>query len=86
MKNIHHHLILIIAADLLASCAPVQAGWFSGNDERDTQLAETTRQLESQRSTTDQWELIAGVFGVGCVLLFVIGTALGAKTRHASRA
>ena len=83
--KMHHHLILITAC-LLASCAPVQADWFSGTDERDIRLAETARELESQRSTTDQWELLAGIFGVGCVLLFVIGTALGSKSRHASLA
>lgn len=84
--KMHRHLIHLMTACLLASCAPVQAGWFTGTDERDIRLAETERELESQRSTTDQWELLAGIFGVGCVLLFVIGTALGSKTRHASRA
>ena len=82
--KIPHHLILLIIALMLSACAPVHAGWLSGTDEPN-RLAETESQLQSQRSSTDQWQLVAGIFGVGCVLLFVIGTALGSKTRHATR-
>lgn len=82
--KIHHHLLLIITAFALAACAPTEAGWLSGGNDL-PRLAETERLLDSQRAATDQWEFIAAVFGMGCVLLFVVGTALGTKTRHASR-
>lgn len=80
--KIHHHLITIITAFLLCCCNPARADWLSGGGKQEEQIAKIERELESQRGFTDQWEVIAGVLGVGCVLLLVIGTALGSKTRH----
>jgi hypothetical protein len=84
--KVHHRFILIITAIVLSACSPVEAGWLSGSGDSE-RLARTETELQSQRSSTDQWQIVAGLFGVGCVLLFVIGTALGTRTRsrHASR-
>lgn len=83
-KLITRCIILI----LLAMAIPkAQAGWFNNNEtekELQQELAQTEEQLLQQRKATDQWEIIAGALAVACILLFVIGTALGAKTRHES--
>jgi hypothetical protein len=81
--KLKHTLFLL----LLAAASPkAQAGWFNNETEKELQreLVQTEEQLLQQRKATDQWEIIAGTLGVGCILLFVIGTAIGAKTRHAS--
>ena len=82
MKLKHTLFILFLAS----ACPKAQAGWFSNETEKELQkeLVQTEEQLLQQRKATDQWEIIAGVLGVGCILLFVFGTAIGAKTRHAS--
>ncbi|OAI56743.1 hypothetical protein AYO49_00510 [Verrucomicrobiaceae bacterium SCGC AG-212-N21] len=84
--KIQHHVILILTALTLSGCTPVRAGWFNSGDEQ-RRLVETENQLLSQRASTDGWQIIAGLFGMGCVLLFVFGTALGTRTRtrHAPR-
>ncbi len=82
-------LPLLLCLSVLVYLPQAQAGWFNTTSEeqlhQSQKLQQTENQLLSQRQTTDQWEAIAAFLAVGCVLLFVIGTALGAKTRrHAS--
>ena len=76
------YLILIL---LLVSPA-AHAHWFSKAPdpipEYKEKIASLENQLSAQRSTTDHWQIASGSLGIGCVLLLVIGTALGAKTRH----
>jgi hypothetical protein len=75
------HIPLFICI-LLASCS-AEAGWFGSNDgELKEKIAILDGQLSEQRKTSDQWKAFTGALGVGCVLLFVIGTSLGARTRH----
>lgn len=79
------HLILLIC--LQFAVQPLQAGWFF-NDPPDytpeykAKIAALEGHLLEQRKTTDRWEIATGSFALGGVLLFVIGTALGAKTRQ----
>ena len=71
---------------LIASAPAAQAGWFNNSQkEHQEKLLLMEQRLEEQRQTTSQWEVIAGSLAVACVFLFVVGTALGAKTRHASK-
>lgn len=73
--------ILILTCILLASCS--DAGWSSQDtSELEEQIATLDGQLSEQRETSDQWKAFTATLGIGCVLLFVIGTSLGAKTRH----
>lgn len=82
MKAFNHILLLLIAA------APLQAGWFFPDPPPDrspeyrARISSLEEQLSEQHATTDRWETATGLCAVGCVLLFVIGTALGAKTRQ----
>ena len=75
------YLILIL---LLVSPA-AHANWFSWSSdpipEYKEKITSLETQLSAQRSTTDHWQIASGSLGIGCVLLLVIGTALGAQTR-----
>src|SRR5436190_817614 len=82
--KIKHYFLLIMTTLALAACSPHDVSWFGKSDEK-KKLAETERLLAAQRGTIHQWELVAGSLGLGCVLLFLIGTALGSRTRHAAR-
>src|SRR6187402_580685 len=75
------HLLIILCLLLLSPAA--QAGWFSKDETPDYKQKISTLefQLIGQRKTSDQWILVSGILGIGCVLIFVIGTALGARTR-----
>ena len=70
-------ITLIITLLLLIQTA--QARWF-GNDQTQ-QLQQTQAQLEQQRSKTGAVEIVAGIFAIGCIVLFIIGTAIGSKAR-----
>jgi hypothetical protein len=79
--------ILTLITLLLLASPPAHAGWFSWGPEPDptTEYRKKIVSLENQMSvqsrTMNQWQIAAGSLGIGCVLLLVIGTALGAKTR-----
>ena len=46
------------------------------------QLQQAQQQLVQQQTSTGNWQLVAGVLAVGCILLFVVGAMLGSKTRR----
>jgi hypothetical protein len=82
-------LILLLACLLLSPAA--HAGWFFKDPpppppdlgpEYRSKISRLEEQMSEQRATTHRWEIAAGTLALGCVLLFVIGTALGAKTRQ----
>ncbi len=73
-------LITLIIACIVLSTASVHAGWFGGNEQQ--RLQETQRQLDSQRRETGGWQVVAGLFAIGSVLLFTIGTAIGSHVRR----
>ena len=50
--------------------------------EAQAHSAQLQQQLSQQQSKTEKWQIATGSFAVGCVLLFGIGTALGAKARR----
>ncbi|MFO1483448.1 MAG: hypothetical protein U1F71_08835 [Verrucomicrobiaceae bacterium] len=62
----------------------VNAGWFDDSEQK-LRLQETEQQLNVQRQTTENWRLVSFSLGIGCVLLFTIGTAIGAKARYDAR-
>lgn len=83
------HLITILL--LLFAVAPLHAGWFFDDPpppppdlgpEYRAKITKLEEQISEQHATTYRWEVATGTLALGCVLLFVIGTALGAKTRQ----
>jgi len=78
------HLILIIC---LLCCTPAaNAFWpFSSAPDPIPEYKEKIVTLESdlseQSTLTNRWQLVAGSLGIGCVILLIIGTSLGATTR-----
>ena len=81
------HLILITS--LMILFAPnMHAGWFFDDPPPDlgpeyrAKIVRLEDRLSEQHAVTTRWEIATGTLAVGCVLLFVIGTALGAKTRQ----
>ena len=86
---IQHMKHLILLACLLLSQA-AHAGWFFKDPppppdlgpEYRAKITKLEEQISEQHATTTRWEVATGTLALGCVLLFVIGTALGAKTRQ----
>jgi hypothetical protein len=81
MKN----LILLIIGLLLFSPA-AKAGWFSQDPDPLAQAQEKIVVLENtvatQTTTMNRWQIATGSLAIGCVILLIIGAALGAKTRQ----
>lgn len=76
-------ITLIITLLLLIQTA--QAGWFGSDEKIQQQLQATQAQLEQQRSRTGTVEVVAGIFAIGCIVLFIIGTAIGSKARREAK-
>lgn len=79
-----HILIKLIIVFLLAATIPcAQGGWFDKKeDPNQKRLVQVEHELTQQRKNNDSLSVVIGILGIGCVLLLVIGTALGAKVRR----
>ena len=76
--------LLLIAA--LAVTSPLAfAGWFNHGDQQNGQIAQLQTQLHQQQSEAGKWQGIATLLAVGCVITLLVGAAIGAKGRKASR-
>ncbi len=75
----------VILTLLLFSTA-AQASWFSKGPDPIPEYKEKITALETKLSdqshSLNHWEIATGSLCVACVLLFIIGTALGAQTRQ----
>ena len=78
------HLILIIL--LCLPFTTVNAGWFSKDPDPLIEAKEKITSLETkltaQSITLNRWQVTSGALCCSCLLLLIIGTALGSKTRH----
>ena len=77
-----HQFMPVLAALTLTSLA--QADWFGGNRDHE-QLSKVESELHTQRQSTGDWMITAGILGIGCCLLFGVGAAIGSMTRKAGK-
>ncbi len=81
---------IFILLSVLSFVATARAGWFFDDPppppdlgpEYRAKIVRLEEQVSEQLQTADRWKIASGSLAVGAVLLFVIGTALGAKTRQ----
>ena len=79
MNKLITPLILLIAPfALLAGCY----GGGGSDQTPQQQLQQAQAQLTQQQASTGNWQIIAGIFAIGCILLFFIGAMLGSRTRR----
>jgi hypothetical protein len=75
------HFIILMAVLMLG--LTTYGGWFSKNDQQTEQRnRELQDQLRQQQDKTDTWRTTAFSLGVGCVVVLIIGTAIGSKGRR----
>ncbi|MEY4482593.1 MAG: hypothetical protein RL693_45 [Verrucomicrobiota bacterium] len=75
------HLSILILC-LLLCLPPAQAEWFSNTAaQHQEQIVALEGQLSAQGQSLGHWQAAAASLVIGCVLLLIIGTALGAQTR-----
>ncbi len=79
MKNLIPLLLLI---GLLASCAPSAKNLPLIDEAQQRRITALESQLDLQRHHNDHWQMITVGLCIGCVALLILGTSLGAKTRH----
>lgn len=83
--NMKNPLILVLLLGWLASCAPSTKDPTNIrliDEARQHRITELESQLDLQRHHNDHWQVITVGLCIGCVALLVLGTSLGAKTRH----
>ena len=84
-----HFLILILTIGLLTQ---THAGWFNKDQpdptererriEIQTQLDEASHKVSEQQQSMTHWQIATGSLAIGCVMLLILGAALGAKVRR----
>ena len=79
------HLLTLIIGLLLFS-PTAHAGWFPNDPDPLAQAQEKIVVLENtlstQTTTMNRWQIATGSLAIGCIILLIIGAALGAKTRQ----
>ena len=76
---------LIITPLTLLTTSALLAGCYGGGGSDQTpqqQLQQAQTQLMQQQASTGSWQLAAAILAVSCILLFIIGTILGSRTRR----
>ena len=71
-----HIIIFIIVLTSIVTTS--NAGWFNDDNQQINKLEE---QVQEQQHSTGDWQTIAFVLGTGCVVLLVVGAAIGSKAR-----
>ena len=78
-----HYLLLFLI--LLCCSRSAHAGWFSSDpaplNEAKAKIASLENQFAAQVATVNRWQIAAGSLAVACVILLIIGAALGSSTR-----
>jgi hypothetical protein len=82
-KGGKHMKPIIIALSTLMFCTGCPSTPEQSNLQQ--QLQQAQDQLVKQQSSTGNWQIVAGIFAVGCILLFIIGTAIGSKARREAK-
>lgn len=78
-------IILLVISGALASCAPADKHPLDmrlNEEAHRRRITELESQLDLQRHRSDRWQSLTVTLGIGSLLLLIIGTSLGAKTRH----
>ncbi len=77
------HLILLIF--LCLPFTSVDAGWFSKTPdpliEAKATIVSLENKLTAQSIILNRWQITSGSLALGCVILLIIGAALGSRTR-----
>lgn len=84
------HLIFVILAAILAafmmnSCTRAEASFLgpsASEQEARQRLSTVENQLFHQRQSTEGWQGAAGAMAISAIVLLLLGTALGSKTRR----
>jgi len=76
MKN-----IILALAVLTLGVSNLEASWLHDDSERERRL-EIQKQLTQQQQETNQWQGVAFVFGIGCMLTLIAGTIIGSRARR----
>jgi hypothetical protein len=82
MKTVPLILLITLLAGPLVSCKQVHVQEPPNTEAQQQKITELESQLKHQHSTTEHWQMVSVSLGAGCLVLLIIGTALGAKTRH----
>jgi hypothetical protein len=78
------HLLPLILAIFCSAAFTANAWWWSDEDDHQQQITHLQYQVDEQEHSKDEWQLVALVLGVGCVITLGIGAAIGSKARRAT--
>ncbi len=84
MKHLFIRLLLFL---ILSAFTPsAHGGWFGSSrkekEEHKQQVVKLEQDLQHAHQKTDTWIIAAAFLSLLCVLLLILGTALGAKVRR----
>ncbi|TLD71662.1 hypothetical protein FEM03_05860 [Phragmitibacter flavus] len=83
MKSLLTIIKVILLAAFLSSCKwATTSNLLPGQQDKQQRIEHLEEQNYHQASSLKRWQLASVSLGAGCLVLLIVGTALGAKTRH----
>ena len=81
-KHKPYLLLLVILTILWSMTSTTRAWWWSNNDK--AEIARLHGQLDQEKHTNGQQQIVIIILGIGCIATLVAGAALGSKARRAA--
>jgi len=79
MKQISKIIVLAVFLHAVSALA-----WLWPSPTPDPEKERLQEQVQQQRRSTGDWQIVAFVLGIGCVITLVAGAAIGSKVRRAA--
>jgi len=83
MVKLRPHLTVILTILWLMTPA-ARAWWWSDDNDQQQEINRLQGEVDQEQQSRDDWQGIASVLGVGCVITLVVGAAIGSKGRKAA--
>jgi ABC-type cobalt transport system substrate-binding protein len=84
MKQIRA-IVLVVALTFIVFAPTANAWWWSHDDTSKEQIIALEGQLQQQRQSTGEWQIISFVLGITSVVMLVAGAAIGSQGRKNAR-
>jgi p-aminobenzoyl-glutamate transporter AbgT len=83
-RNNMKKLIIVVVLTFIVTTSTNKAGWI-GNDSEREQREKAEQQLQQEQQAKGNWEGLAFVLGIGCVVTLITGAAIGSRGRKNAR-
>jgi hypothetical protein len=72
--------VIVAVLTFIVATSTNKAGWIGSDSERE-QRQKAEQQLQQEQQAKGNWEGLAFILGIGCVVTLTVGAAIGSRGR-----